>query len=643
MKRSWKKIDLVSIPRRTQTVSVPLHLSFQCRRDFSATLPALSSGAQDKPASSWRLHNPRSLRSMREGTLLEKEAEELELTRKLGGQNTKVYGRYLAAVDNSEGVPLPLEVHQAVLRACALPAHVIRAYSARTLAQERAVYHEFTHPHESRFRKITQNIVNAGFIPSIEDYHFIMNQLAAAGRHNAIRKYMRHMEKFGLVLDDRTFEFLLQATANRVSFLRPIKNRTSFQTSILQQPRIFSMAADATVGTIREMAKRGILPSSRTLDPVFKVFSQEHELWSTEKLLRLSYGIDLNYLDSPPINPVSASPGTPPKRLPGVLPLSTSVLNSILEAYGRRGLISKMVYIFESLTNPLPVPAKPDNAFDDDDDDFAPIQQLWKPPSPQPNTASFNLLIKYCAEHRYHWLARHYAKQVVREEKEGITRLMHGSVEKLLGGFLAPRVAVSEGTLLPLLHFANRNHKTELLRWIIWASHKSIGRKYRSWAFCNQTQSKFDSQKEVPTSATSDSPESSESSTNPDTPNLPGSLPSPTTSPPPSPGKPLDVSMHIKILKHDLTKLFPVKWHAKNRLFSELNRKKARIWRRISAGKDVYLRDQNARVKVDPEEWKDKLIFKELGGPVPARPRTRVYLGKNFDPVIAKHGRGGLN
>lgn len=574
------------------------------------------------------------------GEVLEKE-EEAQLTRKLSGENTKIYGQYLAAVDNSEGAPLPLEVHRAVLRACTPPAHVIRAYAARTLAKEKAVYHEFTHPHESRFRKITQNIVNAGFIPSTEDYHFIMSQLAAAGRHNAIRKYMRHMEGFGLVLGERAFQFLLQATANRVSFLRPMKNRASFRTSTLQRPRVFSIAADATVAIMREMAKRGIPPSPRTLDPVFRILSEEHELWNTEKLLRLCYGIDLNYLDSPPINHVSASSGTSPESLPEVLTFSTSTLNSIIQAFGRRGLISKMVYIFESLTNPLPVPAKPDNAFDDDDDDFIPIQQLWKPPSPQPNTTSFNLLIKHCAEHRYYWLAKHYAVQMMHAERSGMVRLMRELLEKPLSEVLAPGVAVSEGTLLPILHIANRTHNTELLRWVVWASRKSIGRKFRSLAFHNRAWEKYNSQDEATTSATPDSPGFPKSSPDADTPNLPESPPSPTTSPSPLPSrkKPFHIKMHVRILKHDLARLFPVKWDAQRRLHSVITRVKARLWRRILAGKDIYVRDQNARVKVDPEVWKNKLNFKDRRREVRTRPRTGVYLGNNFDPVIAKHGR----
>ena len=64
--------------------------------------------------------------------------------------------------------------------------------------------------------------------------------------------------------------------------------------------------------------------------------------------------------------------------------------------------------------------------------------------------------------------------------------------------------------------------------------------------------------------------------------------------------------------------------------------RKARMGRRIWKGKDVYMKDEETRVKVDREAWKEKVNFAESKRAVEPRPRVRKYLGKNFDPVLAK-------
>lgn len=54
--------------------------------------------------------------------------------------------------------------------------------------------------------------------------------------------------------------------------------------------------------------------------------------------------------------------------------------------------------------------------------------------------------------------------------------------------------------------------------------------------------------------------------------------------------------------------------------------------------KDAHIEDKGARVKVDPETWKETVNFRESKREVGPRPKVKKYLGKHFDPVIADIG-----
>ena len=614
MKRSWKRLGLVRTSTRAQSVSVPFHLSFWCRRDFSTTFPALSLEAQDEPTRFHWMHNQRSIGQLIAEAKLEKEAKQ-KLFESAHSENTKIYGQYLAAVNGAVDDPLPLEIHQAVLRACTPQRDIVRAHVARLLQEDKVGWYQVTHPYESRFHKIIHNIVNAGFNPSTEDYHFIMSQLAAVGNHAGIAKYTHQMRGTGLEPNQQTFGYLLQAIAHRISLSIPSSER----------PAIVRNLVDTAIQALQEMVDLRIPPSSPNLDLAFRILGEVHDPQAIAEVLRLGYGMDLSYLDSPPVD-AAPVPSTPTAEwLQQVFPFSTSALNSLLEILGRSGQISKMVYVFETLTNPLPVPAKPDNTFDDDDDDFVPVQQEWKPPSAEPNTTSFNILIKHSAA-RYPWLAKNYATQLIHEEHMGTLRLRKELREKPLREVVAPRVAVNAETLRPIRGIANRSHDIELLRWIIQVCKTSVRRKYRSWIYYDHTRSKYDPQM---TSSTSDTPDPLE---------LPPSSSVPL--PPPSPPKrssssTFNVSTHLQILKQDIAALSQLRWTAENRLFDTISSNKARLGRRIWEGKDVYMKDEEDRVIVTQEVWKEKVNFKESARVVEPRPKIKKYLGKHFNPVIA--------
>ena len=547
---------------------------------------------------------------------LEREARRNWSVQAAYSDHTKVYSQYLAAINDLEGDPLPLETHQAVLRACTPPPSDVRAYTARLLQEEELVWHQLTHPYEFRFQKIIQSIIGAGFNPSIGDYHFIMSQFAAVGHYAGIQKYMQHMSRMGLEPTHRTFSFFLQAIAHRVSL--PVSSS--------ERPTIVRKLVDIAIQTLREMIDHRIPPSPMNLDLAFRILGEVHDPQGLAELLMLGYGMDLSYLDSPPIETTSVLSTPATDSSPRIQPFSTNALNSLLETLGRWGQISKMMYAFETLTNPLPVPTKPDNAFDDDDDDFLPIQQEWKPPFVKPNTTSFNILIQYCSAHGYSALAKHYAAQLVHVEHMSTIQLRDELRKKPSNEVASPRVAVNSRTLRPIQALANRDHNIELLRWVIRACKLSVRRKYRAWMYYDYAKSKYDPQL---ASSTSDVPVTSESSSS--------SSRSPTSpsfsKPPYSPN--FDVTTHLGILKQDLALLFDLKWHTERILFQAIARNKARLGRRIWEGKNVYMKDRGIRVRVDPKVWKEKVNFKESKREVKPRPKVKKYLGKHFDPNIA--------
>lgn len=509
-------------------------------------------------------------------------------------EHTRVYGEYLAAVDYMEGDPLPLKTHQLALRACTPPPAVIRPHMARLFQQKKLSQHELAHPYESRFQKIMQNIMDAGFDPTIEDYHFIMSQFAAVGDYAGIQTYMNHMDKMGLEPKGQTYGFILQAIAHRISLLP----------SDSQQPITVRKLVDIFILTLREMADRRIPPSSIDLDLAVRVLSEVHDLQGLTELLRVSYGVDLSYLDSPPIDAASVPPTSTANSSPGVppvLPFSTYTLNSLLKTLGRWGQISKMTYVFETLTNPLPVPAKSDNTFDDDDGDFFPIQQEWKPQSAEPNSTSFNILIKYCVAHKCRVLAKHYALELMKREHGSTIRLRNELRVRPLSEIATPHLAVNEETLRPLLALASRTRNIALLKWVIRACKLSARRKYRAWTYYNETKSKHDPGLAPSTSDTPAAPESSSSSSLAPTPLLRKTRRSST----------FEIPTHLWILRRDIALFYSMKVRAKRRLFNIIDRIKARLGRRVWAGKSVYMRDKAARVNVDPEVWKKKVNFKK--------------------------------
>lgn len=519
---------------------------------------------------------------------LEKKAKAKQNVGAPYSDHTKIYEHYLAAVNCQEDTLIPLEIHQAALRACTPSQADIRVYTAQLLQQKRLGWHQITHPYEPRFQKIMQNIADAGFNPSIQDYHFIMSQFAAAGHHDGISKYMHYMRRAGLEPENQTFGYFLQSVAHRVSLPIPTPQRAA----------VVRRLVDAAMQVLREMSDRRMTPSPANLDLTFRILTEVHDAKGLVESLKLGYGMDLDYLDSPPINAASVPSKSTADSSPMVSRFSTSALNSLLETLGRWGQISKMVSVFETVTTPLRVPAKPDKTSDDDDDDFLPIKQEWKPPSAEPNTTTFNILINYCVENGHSVLAKHYARWAVYKEHMDINRLRDELREKPLSEVMGPIVAVNPRILRPILSLAYRRRDVELLRWARRMCKLAVRLKYRSWTYYHQTKSEYESQSASPTSYVL-------------TPKSPSSFTLSRVPTPRGKRRPFSIGTHIYILRQDISSLSDLKWDATNRMAEVITRKKEFMGRRIWEGKDVYLRDKAMRVNIEPGAWKDMVNFKE--------------------------------
>lgn len=639
MKRSWRKLGFVSSSRRAQSVSVPPHLLFRCRRDFSTTFPALSSEAQDEPTPARGAHNQIPIGHIKARVIEDKRAKLKQSVETRYSDHTQVYEQYIAVVNNVEGHLLPLETHQAVLRACTPKLGEVREYMARSLQERKIDWYRLAHPYETRFEKIMQNIANAGFYPDIKDYHFIMYQFAAVGQYDGIQEYMRRMGEVGLEPTEQTFGILLSAIAHRASL----------PASRLGRPAIVRELVGLTSRTLQEMFDRRIPPSPASVDLAFRVLSEVYDLKGLTELLRFGYGLDLDYLDSPPTHttsePSTSAAGLPQLSTARLPPLSTSFLNALVETLGRWGQISKMVYAFETLTNPLPAPAKTDDTFDDDDDDdFSPIQQEWRPPYAEPNTTTFNFLIKHCIDHRHPALAKHYATQLWDEELKTTRQLQWELKNKPLREVAAPRRGVNVGTLRPIHGFANRNHDVELVRWVIRACTLAARKKYRSWIYYNQTKSKYYFRRgPVPSDARAapESPSSSSPVPPPpvasDTPAAPESPSSSSHRSPPSSRLPLrlafNVTTHLWVLRNEIAELLILKRKAIDTLSNTVTKCKVRLGRRVWDGKDVYMRDKDDRVHVEPETWKKIVNFRERKRRTNPRPQVGTRIGGRPNPA----------
>ncbi|KAI0269238.1 hypothetical protein BC834DRAFT_619677 [Gloeopeniophorella convolvens] len=560
---------------------------------------------------------------------------------------------------------LPLEIHQLVLRKCVPSARAIRTSSAR----ERRIRYQPHAPHayENRLQTVMRNIRTAGWQAELDDYHFILEQFAAVGHYVGSRRILREMAAAGVEPRVKTYGLCLQALAHRLTL--PCSEE--------QRPALVAETTKMCRDLIRDMWVRKVPFTSVNMDLVLRTLRETVDEKGFEDLIKFAYGIDLAYPDRLPLEVVQrTTPSTTELSEPSdssalpLQPLSTPVLNTIVDMLGRTGRISKMVQAFEVLSQPLP---KSDQVaarlFDEDEDDY-PVNPPSNPgphlplPFAPPNTTTFQYLLMHAAQADHAVLARHYLAQAMRADRQQDVRLKSGMRTLPVEEIMAPTCAVNRNMFLSVFGLSNRQKHTELMRWtsrmikrtlrvkrkdLLWYTYKRTVRYYPGVQSDVQegiVDSAVQAASLPPIDPLGDSQVDTtvdHSTATPSSSAVPQSTPS--TSRParegetpifdldldsehlysPRPPSTFNIGLHISLLQRDIEQLQRLDAHVEAVLGRTIHRIKERLGRRVWSGKDIWLADVAQRVPVSKGFWRTIVNF--------VIPRlTRFYWGRNQDP-----------
>lgn len=525
--------------------------------------------------------------------------EELRHALALSASPNRVWTYYTNLIQFLGHEPLPLKTHQEVLRACTPAAADVRVAAMRRISVGN--WPKTPHLHEARFQTVVENIRKMGETPSLEDYHFILEQFAATGHHVGSMQVYRELRHQRLQSRTRTYGLCLQSIARRISM--PCKK--------LDRPGVLQEAQTMCREIVEDMQKMGKPLTSVTLDLVTRIMKEAMDAEGFELAIKAGYAIDLSNPDCFPLESALRQP------------FSTAALNTTLDMLGQLGNISKLVQTFEVLTQPLPTSASEriSSSFDDEDDDFGVSE--FPPPAPQsppphavPNTTSYNLLLKHISRAGNLHLARHYLLQAMELDRT-VARQLRGEIMlKPLDLVSSPNFSLNRGMLLSPFGEANRDKNLETMKWLQRQLHKILRRKYNDLYHFTELRSKL----LVPdgtTSIFSRPPRTSRSaqSSPPESDWIPGKtypeLETPLDTPPPQPVafKPFNLSRHLVLLAHDINEITDFSHRLSNVLERTTQRVKERLGRRVWSGRDVYIKTEGRRLSVGRDQWKRIVRF----------------------------------
>ncbi|KIY49528.1 hypothetical protein FISHEDRAFT_41252 [Fistulina hepatica ATCC 64428] len=642
-----------SQPRRAFTLSVPYQFSRSGEESGSPTSNPLQqvedpsetyTGAKYAPPLQ-SLQRSQTSQATVSQTLLDFRLQQLREDCR-NSNAMKIWVSYLNIVSSIGLARLPLALHQEVLRKVAPSPDELRAALDLHLAD---VKPNALHPFETHFDHILRNIrATSDAPPTLDDYHFILRHFAAVGHYVGAQRIYAALRDQGLTPRSRTYGLCLQALAHRLSL--PVfkdedgDSRTaqcaSFHNTILADMQAFSAR---TV--------------SANVDLHLRVLKATADVATCDRLLKVAYAVDLANPDRVPLEFLDIAAAAAKQDGVPLRPVafSTAALNTVIDLFGDRGDISRMVQAFEVLTKPLP-PATAEGHFAsafDDDDDFgvtpaSPVPQPGIPPRlARANTLTYTLLVRYAARAGNETIAQHYFVEAMQREyfvqQACALRLLEGKGHKVR----APNVAVNRGMALAILGLANREKDVLLTDWLVWVIEKAVRRKMRALAFFKESRHyrlehgrtvNYETKRATRTverrvgpifedAAMLNAWSSAESEENsPEWDIVEGDAPSDFFSPSLSLAdvasglyllsdvprrKLMDIDMHITILERDieeLTQLYPTVFALRGRTTQRI---KERLGRRVWATKDIFLRTEDARaVEAGRQRWRQIANFK---------------------------------
>jgi hypothetical protein len=514
---------------------------------------------------------------------------------------------------------IPIEIHQQVLRRCTSSSTEIRIAIGRRL--HACNIPSMPHLHEGRFKAIMRNIRISGVHPSLDDYHFILEQFAAAGHFVGSHHVYKELMSIGHKPSCTTFGLCLQSIAHRLTL--PIKKH---QRLILprQARKMFNKY-------ITDMRDHNVLLTPINFDLTMRILKETLDLESFESLMRWGYGIDLSNPDRIALDYTTGIGGEP--RTP--FPFTTTALNTTIDMLGRSGNVSKLVQAFEVLTQPLPGANQHSfNAFEEDDDFGVSVNvspsARFSPPHASPNTSTYNMLLRHICRARHSILARHYILQAMQLDRqtEKVTRQAvfkwdkpkRRVVLRPLNQVLAPHFSINRQLLLSVMGGGNVDKDLGLLRWLHTKLPYIISKKSKDlelYTSCLE---------EAIQSSTGASllppPSPSHSPSGSTTPELFDLDLEDSTPPKTPPIKYFDLNLHIRILTRNVFEIKDLARHLEFVLGRTTERVKDRLGRRVWAGKDIYLSTEDRRLNQTRDSWRNIVNF---------QPRRDKYMNQGKD------------
>ncbi|KAJ7638634.1 hypothetical protein FB45DRAFT_827116 [Roridomyces roridus] len=510
------------------------------------------------------------------------------------GSPSRVWADYTNLLNFVGWERLPYEVHSHVLRRCTPSSRLLRASAARRIL-DRSL-RGTPHLYEGRFQTIIRNIRASGGQPTLDDYNFILEQFAAVGHHVGAMMLYTELTSLGIVPRTRTFGLCLQAIAHRLTF--PVKRKKDGHERRIVTRRMLS-------DLVHGMKLYNIPFTSVNLDLTMRILKVTTDMPSFESLMKWGYGIDLANPDCPPLDQPSGDATRDAVPPPRPQPFSTAALNTTLDTLGVLRNIPRLVQTFEVLTNPLPTNTARSSYDEEDEDDFGvpadPVAE-YTPISAQPNTTTYNILLRHVSRQKYVVFSRHYLLQAMELEKQMSIQLKHRLGHMPLQEIPSPNFAINRGTLMCIFGRTNRSTNLGLMRWLHSKIPSIIRRKkgnvvfYSSFRDARQRKKLWPYDGSVPSDATvAASPSPPEDVLDLDLDDR--------STPKPTPVKTFDLDLHLRVLKRDLREIEALYAHidkilAKRTMF-RFQRSARRIWR----GRDIYVATEGKRLRVSMAEW----------------------------------------
>lgn len=537
----------------------------------------------------------------------------------------RVWASYVELLQFYGSSGVPRDIHQGVLRKCSPSAAHLRAVSAKLMAEGGRFRDALLY--ETRFRDVIRNLRSSGGVPALEDYHCVLDQFAALGNHESAMRVLDEITQVGLAKQPDTYGLCLRALSYRLTL--PVWH--------LRRPMLVDEITEHCMNILEEMSQENVAYTPTNVDLAFRILKETLNMQGFAALLKGAFGIDLAYPDRSPLEFWEKKAAAPAEdaaedglsqRLPTRMPFTCSTLNTALDYLGRAGNVSKMVQLFEVTTNPLPSSTSNPAFNDDEDDDFGisnPQVAPYSPPHIRPNTTTFHIMLRHIHKAGHEVLARHYLLVALEAGRNEGRSLREMTRTKPPEEIVSPRVSVTRSLLLSVASLANDNKDVDLLRWVSHKTRQTARWKRRDLDYYTQVRARWIAEglyqppalsdaalegveEELPLGPSSSrfssffSPSSSLSHIDNST--------APSTSAPET--KPLDIDLHVNLLRRDLHNLIAFEARVDDVLARTVQRIKERLGRRVWGGKNIFLSDVERRLPVSREFWKRNVNYRPL-------------------------------